>query len=102
MTISALYSASSALQAFPQGMQSVAYNVTDMSRESHVRTEFVENTAGGVQAYTEVIEPPMAQGTTDYATEIVNTIVYEHAHAANATTVTTADAMLGVVVDMKV
>ncbi len=102
MTISALYSSSSALQAFQQGMESVVYNVTDINREGHIRTEFVENFSGGVQAHTEVIVPPMAHGYTDYATEFVNSIVYETAHAANATAVQSLDDTLGVIVSMKV
>ncbi len=102
MTISALYSASSALHAFPQGIQSTAYNLTDINREGHARTEFIESPSGSVQAHTEMVLPPVQDGYTDYATEIVNMIVYENAHAANTKTVQTVDDMLGVVVDMKV
>ncbi len=102
MTVSALYSASSALQAFPQGMQSVAYNLTDINREGHMRTEFVESSSGSVAAHTEVIAPPMQDGYTDYASEFVRMISYENAHEANTKTIQTADDMLGVVVNMKV
>ncbi len=102
MTISALYSASSALQAFPQGMESVAYNLSNVQGEGYARTEFVELSTTGVDAHAEIILPPTPTGYADYATDIVNMIVYENAHAANATTVQTVDDMLGVVVNMKV
>ncbi len=102
MTISALYSSASALQAFPQGMQSTAYNLTDINREGHVRTEFVESSSGSVQAQTELVLPPVSQGSTDYTTEMVNMIVYDTSHEANAVAAQTADDMLGVVVNMKV
>ncbi len=97
MSITALSSASSALNAFSQGMHSVAYDVTDIERENHLRTEFVEGDNSQVQAYTEVIP-----SSTDYAREMVNSIVYQRSFEANTVVVQTVDDMLGTVIDMKV
>ncbi len=97
MMISALSSATSALQAFPEGIQSVAYNVTNIDRQGHLQTQFVEGSTGQVQGHTEVIA-----GQTDYARETVNSIIYQRGFEANTITVQAADDMLGTVLDMKV
>ncbi len=102
MSISALSSASSALQAFPQGMQSVAYNLAQTEPTSHMSTEFVEGTYGGVDTHTEVSYIPLSDGYTDYAQEIVHSIIYETAHAANAVSAQGVDDHLGVILNMKV
>ncbi len=97
MSISAINSASSALQAYPQGMQSVAYNVTNIERETHLHTEFVDGGNYQVQAHTELVPTQ-----TDYARETVNSIIYQRAFEANVVTVHTADDMLGTLVNLKV
>ncbi len=102
MSISALYSASSALQAFPQGMQSVAHNMAQTEPTTHMQTTFVEGSTGGVEAQTQVSYVPLSDGYTDYAQEVVHSIVYENAHAANAVSAQGVDDHLGVILNMKV
>ncbi len=97
MNISALSSASSAVQAFPEAIHSVAYNVTNIERESHLQTHFVENPVQQVQAYTEIVAAP-----TDYARETVNTIVAQRGHEANIKTIQAVDTNLGVILDMTI
>ncbi len=95
MNISAMSSASSALQAFPEAIQSVAYNVTNIERESHLQTQFVEGPVGQVQAHTEVIP-----SSTDYARETVNSIVAQRGHEANIVTIQSLDENVGTLINM--
>ncbi len=95
MNISGMYSASSAMQAFSEGIHSSAYNVTNIERPTHMQTQYVEGSTGQVQAHTEVVP-----SSTDYARETVNTIVAQRGHEANTKTIQALDENLGTVINM--
>ena len=130
MPIGALYPPVTAMNAFGVGLQSTAHNLanvlTNNFKAGRVTYSELPNQAGTRAEGPQKLDvqgplvpygpglPPLegqnpavpagfAEGsTTDVAAEMVNLIVTSRSYQANAKTVSTADAMLGTIVNLKV
>ncbi|GGC61078.1 flagellar basal body protein [Undibacterium terreum] len=109
MSISALSSGLSGLQAFQRGLDTSANNIANAQTNGYKpqQASFKEGSNGGVNA---VVSGNGSNGTsttsteasgTDLATETVNSLVYKAGFDASAKVVRTADQTLGTLIDIQ-
>lgn len=109
MSIPALNSGLSGLQAFQRGLDTSANNIANTQTNGYKpqQASFKEGVSGGVTA---AVSGNGSNGTsatsteasgTDLATETVDSLVYKAGFDASAKVVKTADQMLGTLIDIQ-
>jgi flagellar basal-body rod protein FlgC len=111
--LNAVNSASSALRAYTEVINTTAHNVANINTEGYnpQRVRLSEARGGGVKAAIESTRNPAevrqdayisGKNNVNYATEAVNRIISLRSFQANTGVVRTADEMLGTLINMTV
>jgi flagellar basal-body rod protein FlgC len=111
--LNAVNSASSALRAYTEVINTTVHNVANINTEGYnpQRVHFSEARGGGVKATVESIRNPAevrqdayisGKNNVSYATEAANQIISLRSFQANTGIIRTVDEMLGTLINMTV